>query len=109
MFKLHERMRPLGTSALTASNNDSLSICRWDEAAADYQAVLAVAPKDPSAWNNLGNTYMGEHARLYSQQYHRYDFFRCYMVELTYSAVQFEVGSIVRAEIWAWGAPRLLD
>lgn len=36
---------------------------RWDEAAADYQAVLAVAPGDPSAWNNLGNTNMGE-ARL---------------------------------------------
>jgi len=31
---------------------------RWDEAAADYQAVLAVAPDDPSAWNNLGNTNM---------------------------------------------------
>jgi Flp pilus assembly protein TadD len=34
--------------------------CRWDEAAADYQAVLAVAPQDPVPWNNLGNTYMGE-------------------------------------------------
>lgn len=33
---------------------------RWDEAAADYQAVLAVAPDDPVPWNNLGNTYMGE-------------------------------------------------
>jgi Flp pilus assembly protein TadD len=32
---------------------------RWDEAAADYKAVLAVAPDDPSAWNNLGNTNMG--------------------------------------------------
>jgi hypothetical protein len=32
---------------------------RWDEAAADYTAVLAVAPADPSAWNNLGNTNMG--------------------------------------------------
>jgi hypothetical protein len=37
-----------------------LLLCRWDEAAADYKAVLAVAPEDPSAWNNLGNTNMGE-------------------------------------------------
>jgi tetratricopeptide (TPR) repeat protein len=34
-------------------------LTRWDEAAADYKAVLAVAPDDPSAWNNLGNTYLG--------------------------------------------------
>lgn len=37
-------------------------LCRWDEAAADYQAVLAVAPQDPVPWNNLGNTYMGEYS-----------------------------------------------
>lgn len=36
-----------------------LHACRWDEAATDYQAVLAVAPDDPVPWNNLGNTYMG--------------------------------------------------
>lgn len=28
---------------------------RWEEAIADYKAVLAAAPTDPSAWNNLGN------------------------------------------------------
>lgn len=26
---------------------------RWEEAIADYQAVLAASPNDPSAWNNL--------------------------------------------------------
>ena len=28
---------------------------RWDDAIADYKAVLKAAPNDPSAWNNLGN------------------------------------------------------
>lgn len=28
---------------------------RWEEAIADYKAVLAASPNDPSAWNNLGN------------------------------------------------------
>lgn len=31
------------------------SLGRYDEAAADYQAVLAAQPNDPAAWNNLGN------------------------------------------------------
>ncbi len=26
---------------------------RWEEAIADYQAVLEASPRDPSAWNNL--------------------------------------------------------
>lgn len=30
------------------------AVHRWEEAAADYQAVLAVAPNDPVPWNNLG-------------------------------------------------------
>jgi len=32
---------------------------RFDEAIADYKAVLAVAPNDPAAWNNLGNATAG--------------------------------------------------
>ena len=28
---------------------------QWDDAIADYKAVLKAAPNDPSAWNNLGN------------------------------------------------------
>ena len=32
---------------------------RFDEAVSDYRAVLAAAPEDPSAWNNLGNAYAG--------------------------------------------------
>ena len=30
------------------------------DACADYRAVLAAAPDDPSAWNNLGNALGGE-------------------------------------------------
>ena len=30
--------------------------CRFEEAEVDYRAILAVAPEDPAAWNNLGNT-----------------------------------------------------
>jgi hypothetical protein len=37
---------------------------RFEEAAADYRAVLAVAPDDPSAWNNLGNASAGEQLEL---------------------------------------------
>lgn len=33
---------------------------RFDEAVADYRAVLAVAPGDPAAWNNLGNALAGK-------------------------------------------------
>lgn len=33
---------------------------RFDEAVADYRAVLAAAPNDPAAWNNLGNATGGE-------------------------------------------------
>lgn len=36
---------------------------RFDEAVADYRAVLAAAPEDPSAWNNLGNAYAGAGGR----------------------------------------------
>lgn len=32
---------------------------RFDDAISDYRAVLAAAPEDPSAWNNLGNAYAG--------------------------------------------------
>ena len=32
---------------------------RFDEAVADYRAVLAAAPEDPAAWNNLGNAEAG--------------------------------------------------
>jgi tetratricopeptide (TPR) repeat protein len=32
---------------------------RFPEAIADYRAVLAVAPEDPAAWNNLGNASAG--------------------------------------------------
>lgn len=32
---------------------------KWDEAVKDYRAVLAAAPNDPSAWNNLGNASAG--------------------------------------------------
>lgn len=32
---------------------------RFPEAVADYRAVLAVAPDDPAAWNNLGNATAG--------------------------------------------------
>lgn len=35
------------------------SLGRFDEAIADYKAVLAVAPDDPAAWNNLGNAEAG--------------------------------------------------
>lgn len=31
------------------------SLGRYEEAAADYQAVLLAQPNDPAAWNNLGN------------------------------------------------------
>ena len=31
------------------------SLGRYQEAAADYQAVLDAQPNDPAAWNNLGN------------------------------------------------------
>lgn len=31
------------------------SLRRFEEAAADYEAVLAFNPYDPAAWNNLGN------------------------------------------------------
>lgn len=31
------------------------SLGRYDEAAADYKAVLLVQPNDPAALNNLGN------------------------------------------------------
>ncbi|MCO5570746.1 hypothetical protein L7F22_024474 [Adiantum nelumboides] len=31
------------------------SLGRYDEASADYVAVLRAQPKDPSAWNNIGN------------------------------------------------------
>lgn len=31
------------------------SLRRYDEASADYVAVLRAQPKDPAAWNNLGN------------------------------------------------------
>jgi tetratricopeptide (TPR) repeat protein len=33
--------------------------CRFREAEEDYLSVLDVAPNDPAAWNNLGNTNMG--------------------------------------------------
>jgi tetratricopeptide (TPR) repeat protein len=33
--------------------------CRFKEAEEDYLSVLDVAPGDPAAWNNLGNTNMG--------------------------------------------------
>lgn len=33
---------------------------RFEEACADYRAVLAAAPEDPSAWNNLGNASAGK-------------------------------------------------
>ena len=32
---------------------------KWDEAVKDYRTVLAAAPNDPSAWNNLGNASAG--------------------------------------------------
>lgn len=32
---------------------------RFDEAIADYRAVLDVAPNDPAGWNNLGNATAG--------------------------------------------------
>lgn len=32
---------------------------RFPEAIRDYKAVLAVAPDDPAAWNNLGNANAG--------------------------------------------------
>ena len=32
---------------------------RFDEAIRDYRSVLAAAPDDPSAWNNLGNSSAG--------------------------------------------------
>ena len=32
---------------------------RFEEAQADYRAVLAVSPDDPAAWNNLGNATAG--------------------------------------------------
>ena len=31
----------------------------FDAAIADYNAVLAVSPGDPAAWNNRGNARMG--------------------------------------------------
>lgn len=33
---------------------------RFDEAVSDYRAVIAAAPSDPAAWNNLGNATAGE-------------------------------------------------
>lgn len=32
---------------------------RFDEAIADYRAVLKAQPDDPAAWNNLGNATAG--------------------------------------------------
>jgi lipoprotein NlpI len=32
----------------------------FDAAIADYNAVLAVSPADPAAWNNRGNARMGK-------------------------------------------------
>jgi predicted Zn-dependent protease len=32
---------------------------RFEEAEQDYLSILDVAPDDPAAWNNLGNTNMG--------------------------------------------------
>ena len=32
---------------------------RFEEAIQDYRAVLAAAPNDPAAWNNLGNATAG--------------------------------------------------
>lgn len=32
---------------------------RWDDAIADFTEVLAVAPRDPAAWNNMGNAHAG--------------------------------------------------
>lgn len=36
------------------------SLGRYEEAAADYQAVLLAQPNDPAAWNNLGNVKVRE-------------------------------------------------
>jgi tetratricopeptide (TPR) repeat protein len=36
------------------------SLGRYEEAAADYQAVLLAQPNDPAAWNNLGNVKVCE-------------------------------------------------
>lgn len=33
--------------------------CRFKEAEDDYLSILDVAPEDPAAWNNLGNTNIG--------------------------------------------------
>ncbi len=38
---------------------------RWEEAIADYRAVLAAAPNDPAGWNNLGNASGGCRARFW--------------------------------------------
>lgn len=32
---------------------------RFEEAIADYRAVITAAPGDPAAWNNLGNATAG--------------------------------------------------
>ncbi|GAB4818025.1 hypothetical protein N2152v2_005071 [Parachlorella kessleri] len=49
--------------------NRSIQLCPWgvvlealgrfEEAIQDYRAVLAAAPNDPAAWNNLGNATAG--------------------------------------------------
>lgn len=38
---------------------------RFDDAASNYRAVIAAAPGDPSAWNNLGNATAGEQGLLF--------------------------------------------
>ncbi|KAL6785608.1 hypothetical protein ACKKBF_B00945 [Auxenochlorella protothecoides x Auxenochlorella symbiontica] len=44
---------------------------RWDDAIADFTEVLAVAPRDPAAWNNMGNAHAG--AGRYAEALAYYD------------------------------------
>jgi hypothetical protein len=59
----HGRM-PVGAGPLTSALMPCRGVAleglgRFEEAIADYRAVLAVAPDDPAGWNNLGNASNG--------------------------------------------------
>lgn len=57
---LHTAQRPTSIWTVYAFRGVVLeALGRFDEAVADYRAVLAVAPNDPAGWNNLGNATAG--------------------------------------------------
>ena len=59
LLRIDEALMPPPPCCLPCRGVALEALGRFEEAVADYRAVLAAEPNDPAAWNNLGNATTG--------------------------------------------------